>query len=253
MYSLPASTSINRMFSSEPVSLLVAKKGAVMARQYLGVEELPARPDPETGLPRPPRAPWFIGSDRPYREDSNRERAPARAPSPPPGQGPVLAWYRQSRSGALIGAVMFGGLIGALLAITRNIDWVKLWGVWVVLILGMALMYSILRGDRFSAGAEWMASKGRWVRTYELVEVTAHTSGTGVYVTLKDSGGREVEYKFTDLGGSDRLLFDLTYNGILHSVIAGGAQTNQLLHRTLKLPYPESARSADGKHLDLDE
>ncbi|MDT7748660.1 MAG: hypothetical protein QOD96_2322, partial [Pseudonocardiales bacterium] len=23
-----------------------------MARQYLGVEELPARPDPETGLPR---------------------------------------------------------------------------------------------------------------------------------------------------------------------------------------------------------
>jgi len=38
-----------------------------------------------------------------------------------------------------------------------------------------------------------------------------------VYVTLKDSGDRKVEYKFTDLGSSDRFLLDLTYNGILHS------------------------------------
>jgi len=53
----------------------VAKKGVVVAQQYLGVGELPARPDPETGLPRPPPAPWFIGSDRPFQEDSNRERA----------------------------------------------------------------------------------------------------------------------------------------------------------------------------------
>jgi hypothetical protein len=224
-----------------------------MARQYLGVKGLPARPDPDTGLPRPPRAPWFIGGDRPYREDSNRERDPARAPSPPPGQGPVLAWYRQSRSGALIGTVMFGCLIGVLMAITRSIDWVELWGVWVVIFLGMALMYAILRGERFSAGAEWLASKGKWVRVYELVEVTARTSGTGVYVTLKDSGRREVEYKFADLSGSDRLLFDLTYNGILHSVIAGGAKTNPLLHRTLKLPYPESARGTNGEHPDPDD
>jgi len=148
---------------------------------------------------------------------------------------------------------MAGALVAGLGMLTRGIDSITFWFSWVVLAVVMGVMYAILRGDCFSAGAEWMASKGKWVRTYELVEVTAHTSGTGVYVTLKDSGGREVEYKFTDLGGSDRLLFDLTYNGILHSVIAGGARTNQLLHRTLKLPYPESARSADGKHLDLDE
>jgi hypothetical protein len=134
----------------------------MMARRYLAVEGLPARPDPESGLPRPPRAPWFIGSDR-------------------------------------------------------------------------------------------MAIADKWVRIYELVEVTAHTSGTGVCVTLKDSGGREVEYKFVELGGTDRLLFDLTYNGILHSVIAGGAKTNPLLHRTLKLPYPESARGAHGEHPDSDD
>jgi hypothetical protein len=153
----------------------------------------------------------------------------------------------------LIGAAITGGIIGVLMTITRNIDWVKQWGVWVTILLVMALMYVILRGKGYSAGAEWMANKDKWVRVYELVEVTAHTSGTGVYVTLKDSGGREVEYKFADLGGSDRLLFDLTYNGILHSVIAGGAKTNPLLHRTLKLPYPESARGTNGEHPDPDD
>ena len=137
--------------------------------------------------------------------------------------------------------------------LTRGIDSITLWFEWIILVVVMGLMYSILRGQNFSAGAEWMADKGKWVRTYELIEATAHTSGTGVYVKLKDSGGRKVEYKFTDLGGSDRLLFDLTYNGILHSVIAGGAKTNPLLHRTLKLPYPESARTADGKSQHSDE
>jgi hypothetical protein len=224
-----------------------------MARQYLGVEELPARPDPETGLPRPPRAPWFIGSDRPHRENSNREQDPTRAPSPPSGQGPVLAWYRESRTGALIGAVIAGALVAGLGILTRGIDSITFWYSWLVLAVVMAVMYAILRGKGYSAGAEWMATKDKWVRVYELVEVTAHTSGTGVYVTLKDSGGREVEYKFADLGGSDRLLFDLTYNGILHSVIAGGAKTNPLLHRTLKLPYPESARATNGEHPDPDD
>jgi hypothetical protein len=153
----------------------------------------------------------------------------------------------------LIGAVMAGALVAGLGILTRGIDSITFWFSWIVLAVVMAVMYAILRGERFSAGADWVASQGKWVRVYELVEVTAHTSGTGVYVTLKDSGGREVEYKFADLGGSDRLLFDLTYNGILHSVIAGGAKTNPLLHRTLKLPYPESARGTDGEHPNPDD
>jgi hypothetical protein len=36
----------------------------------------------------------------------------------------------------------------------------------------------------------------------------------------------------------DRMLWDLVYNGILHSVIAGQAETNGRLHLHLRLPYP---------------
>jgi hypothetical protein len=33
-------------------------------------------------------------------------------------------------------------------------------------------------------------------------------------------------------------MWDLVYNGILHSVIAGGAETNGQLHRYMRVPYP---------------
>jgi len=61
---------------------------------------------------------------------------------------------------------------------------------------------------------------------------------------MRDSGGRKLRYRFIDLS-SDRMLWDLTYNGILHSVIAGGAETNWMLRRTLALPYPEPAPGAE--------
>jgi hypothetical protein len=217
-----------------------------VARSYLTAASLPPRPDPVTGLPRPPHAPWFLGGDTPYREDPDRESDPAQAPKPPPGQGPVLVWFRPSRRGALWSAGLFGLMVAVAITVTRSIDWVEIWGVWLIIVLGMALIYVIQRGTSFSAGAEWLAAQRTWVRTYELLVAKARASGTGVYIQLEDAGGRKLEYKFTDLGGSDRLLFDLTYNGILHSVIAGGAETNALLHRTLKLPYPASARHEGG-------
>jgi hypothetical protein len=106
----------------------------------------------------------------------------------------------------------------------------------------VAFGYFALRNARYSAGAEWFAIHDKWIGTYQLVEVTAKASGSGVYLKLKDSDGEILEFKFSDLVGTNRLLYDLVYNGILHSVIAGNAATNSLLHRTLKLPYPESAR-----------
>lgn len=37
-------------------------------------------------------------------------------------------------------------------------------------------------------------------------------------------------------------MWDLAYNGILHSVIAGGAETNGRLHAALAVPRPYPAR-----------
>jgi hypothetical protein len=61
-----------------------------------------------------------------------------------------------------------------------------------------------------------------------------------------------LSYKMIDIIGSDPRIWNYTYNGILHSVIAGGAETNKQLHLQLKLPYPESARPADGSEDNAD-
>jgi hypothetical protein len=53
---------------------------------------------------------------------------------------------------------------------------------------------------------------------------------------MEDSEGRRLSLPLTTLQ-SDRLLWDLVFSGILHSVIAGNAETNGALHVHLHLPY----------------
>ena len=57
---------------------------------------------------------------------------------------------------------------------------------------------------------------------------------------FKDRDGRYLDTKLEDLQ-QDRGMWDLIYNGILHSVIAGGADP-QDVHSTLKIPHPHSMK-----------
>lgn len=219
----------------------------LMQRRYLQVKDLPPRPDPVTGLPRPPRARGFIGPDVPKDVSLFRERDPALQPSPPPGQSPVLVWYRESRRGAVIAAVMIVLLAAGIASLTRGTAWImhaKYWGVWAFLAVALVVVYFFFRGGCYSAGADWVARGKKWVKVYDLVKVTSRSYPGGPGVYLRDSGGRTLRFKFVDLS-SDRMLWDLTYNGILHSVIAGGARTNDMLRRTLALPYPEPDEGSD--------
>jgi hypothetical protein len=220
----------------------------MVQRRYLAVEELPPRPDPSTGLPRPPRAPGFIGVDVPVNESVIREQDQALAPSPPPGQSPVLVWYRESSRGSVISTVVVVLLAATILTLSRGTAWIvnaKYWGVWAIFAVSLVVVYFISRADRFSAGADWVARGRKWVRVYDLVKVTCHSYPYyGAGVCMRDSGGRKLRYRFIDLS-SDRLLWDLTYNGILHSVIAGGAETNWMLRKSLALPYPEPDEGSD--------
>jgi hypothetical protein len=220
----------------------------MVQRRYLAVEELPPRPDSSTGLPRPPRAPGFIGVDVPVNESVIREQDQALAPSPPPGQSPVLVWYRESSRGSVISTVVVVLLAATIFTLSRGTAWIvnaKYWGVWAIFAVSLVVVYFISRADRFSAGADWVARGRKWVRVYDLVKVTCHSYPYyGAGVCMRDSGGRKLRYRFIDLS-SDRLLWDLTYNGILHSVIAGGAETNWMLRKSLALPYPERDEGSD--------
>ena len=217
-----------------------------MERRYLDVAQLPPRPDLVTGLPRPVHAPWYTGYDVPADEDWMREHDPALAPAPPPGQGPVLAWYKLSRSGTVIGTILAGVVLAGLGALIVGLDVFTSWGGWIVLAVAMLVMYLFGKNEGYySAGAEWFAMKNDWVRLYELVKVVAIPSARGMSIWMKDSAGHEIDVELADLGTTDRLIWDLIYNGIVHSVIAGGAETNPMLHRQLTLPYPQSARNGD--------
>ena len=77
---------------------------------------LPPRPAADTGLPRPPHAPGFAGDPQATSTDADRAGYLRRKPTPPPGHGPALVWYRVSWRAARC-------VVGA--------DWLLYRGVWV--------------------------------------------------------------------------------------------------------------------------
>src|SRR5882757_9248937 len=106
----------------------------MVERRYLAAEELPPRPDPSAGLPRPPRAPGFIGRDISAKDSVIREQDEALAPGPPPGQSPVMVWYQESSRGSVISTVVVVLVAAGLFTMSRGTTWIldpKYWGLWV--------------------------------------------------------------------------------------------------------------------------
>jgi hypothetical protein len=207
--------------------------------RYLVPEGLPPKPDPATGLPRPPRAPGR-GTRQTSKRRADLEKVAADAPQPPPGEGPVFAWYRSGRSYAVQVAVI-GSVATALILSARDgfhFHWVRFWWAWSILILvGVLIGLTQRRGTKCSAGVEWLCGRKSWVRTYELASVKLSVGVGQFYLNMQDQNGHRLSVPVQSLQ-EDQLMWDLVYNGVLHSVIAGGAETNGQLHRYLRVPYP---------------
>ncbi len=173
--------------------------------------------------------------------DPHTKRDGETAPAPPEGQGPPLAWFESSHRGAVIGAT--GILISMMLGVTLlqgfSIEWMRYWQPWLALLIVTASFYGFRRRTQVSAGSEWLQRQGgRWVRTYELTRVTAHSRISSIHLHLVDQDGRRVRISNRDIQENDRV-WDLVHKGIVHSVIAGGAETNGLLHRAFNIPRPK--------------
>lgn len=213
--------------------------------RYLGPEGLPPRPDPATGLPRPPRAPGRTTRGASKRS-SDRDDALVGAPEPPPAQGPVLVWYRSSRSYAVLVGVI-GFVVAAVLLSARDgfqFHWVKYWWAWVGLgAVAFLIGLTQRKGTECSAGVEWLRGRKTWVRVYELTKVKLSVGIGQFYLSMQDRDRRSLSLPVSALQ-EDRLMWDLVYNGVLHSVIAGNAETNGQLHRYLRVPYPSPYNAA---------
>ncbi len=188
---------------------------------------LPPRPDPATGYPRPPHAPLMVGKERRFAE--REHLASTRVPSPPDGQGPVLEWSREPLRGRGRYAIPLPLIVVALAATieTRSVEWMTSWWPWAF-VAALALFYYFSARPMMCAGADWYRCGSRFVRTYELVSATVSRTATGDvswHLNLKDEAGCKTATRLDDLERNP-LLWDLVYNGILHSV-RNGAKTNR--------------------------
>lgn len=195
----------------------------------LGVDELPARPDPDTGLPWPPHGPGYTGGVLPNRWDSRD------VPSQPPGHGRVFAWRPTRTLGEILAVAVMGFVIISVSTLTRGFEWMSYPSVWILLIFVLVFIYLLIRTRGCVAGADWFKQGRKWVETYELVEITYKLRAGSPRLKLQDPDGRKVTVRVKDLR-SDRDVWDLVYNGILHSIVAGKVKTNEKLHLDLHVP-----------------
>jgi hypothetical protein len=193
--------------------------------------DLPVRPDRDTGEPRPPEAPLRAGWS-PGNKASQGDVPPFESP---PGHGPVLEWYQHSRATSWWAAA-FGFGVLALFATFKvgGLEWLGYWWLWVIVLLTMVLLFFGVRGTRLSAGADWLRGKKGWVSTYELTRIKATRAYATIAYQFTDAGDRHLYMTATDLQENPRL-WDLVYNGILHSVYVNQAEANSLARKTLHL------------------
>lgn len=207
---------------------------------FLAESELPPKPDPDTGEPRPPQAPGYhVAEKSKEKRQRDRETNPAKAPTAPAGEGPMLIWYKSSRKAALK-VTAWGTLIIPIVVILMqglSIEWMSFWQPWAVLAAFLLLIYLAQRTVECAAGAEWIKHGKAWVRLYELTDVKVKHRSNSMHLDLKDRHGHTVMTQLDDIQ-QDREMWDLVYNGILHSVITGQAKTNGMVHSALKVPRP---------------
>lgn len=194
--------------------------------------QVPSCPDTRTGQPRPPRAHRkFHG-----RQTTPTDRHPRKAPPPPEQQGPRLEWYQEGPRGALTSGLLGAVIVAVAGTLISGPEWVTQWYMWLLPIITGFLVFITLRKDWVAAGARWLQHKNTWVDTYDLVDVTIGANGMNQVLKLTDSQGRRIQTLPLRDVQENADLWDLVYNGILHSTVNGKANPPRGTRVILKLP-----------------
>lgn len=197
---------------------------------------LPARrPDPDTGEPHP--------SGRPgeWRRAGHPVARLARLPVEPAGEGPVLEWHREPAEGWYVLAAVIAGVV---ILLGPDHEPLTMDGVgWLLTAIAVAAYVWALwmqpnadvRSSVVSAGAAWLAGRhGRWVNTYELVEVALPLSGQRL--SLTDAGGRDLRLHTAEVR-QNPLLWNLVHNGMVASIHSGRLRPDFTTTCDLDLPH----------------
>lgn len=175
---------------------------------------------------------------------SDPETDPRRRPVPPGGQGPLLEWHRDSRRSTYrSGAFAFGFMFLGGTAISGGLSWMTDWVFWLILLLFTLIIFSSCRRQWVAVGADWFSSNTGWVKIYELTKVELAGNGISPRLYLTDTEGRHAHGELREMQANPRL-WDLVYNGIIHSVCARDVQLNtaalvQVVERDLPRHRPD--------------
>lgn len=201
---------------------------------YFTTGKLPRKPDPETGQPRPPRAPRVSKKN----VLTPREQTVRKHPTGPSDEhGPRLEWCQQTTFGAVLNGAFAAAFMVVVGVVFAGSDAVTFWFTWPIYIVTGALVAFTMRQEWLAAGATWFQHKQNWVNTYELVEVKIGAASASQTLKLKDLAGQYTEVKLRDVQENPDL-WDLVYNGILHSAVNGKVNVAPGHRKILGLPEP---------------
>ncbi|MFC7449732.1 hypothetical protein [Rhodococcus daqingensis] len=120
---------------------------------------------------------------------------------------------------------------------TGGLVWMTWWWSWLVLGLWLAHGWWFSRhGNWLAAGAVWVQQDKNWVNTYELTKIRFTVSGLNRVLKLTDSSGRNIYGLVIRDVQSNQPMWDLVYNGILHSVASGDCDISDKARSVLKVP-----------------
>lgn len=191
--------------------------------------DLPVKPDPRTGEPRPPEAPLALGKMGPA-PTKNLDKAG----QTPDERGPALDVFIQDKRTVLLGSLIVMGVIIIGASLQRgSFEWMS--DPVMLGIVGLAGLIMLVSGwnVHLTAGADWLRVNRKWVDTYRITKIHLYGIVFGWTLVLHDADGRKVRVYIGSLE-ANRELWALVYNGLAHSVRAG-ATLNALAGNMLKL------------------
>nr|WP_246045175.1 hypothetical protein [Rhodococcus oryzae] len=134
-----------------------------------------------------------------------------------------------------IGALLL--VLVAFLVLKRGLDWLGYWWVWVVFAATVLWgLWTFRHGDWLAAGSTWVQQNKNWVNTYELTQIRFTVSGLNRALILTDSSGQNIHGLVIRSVQSNQPMWDLVYNGILHSVASGNCDISDKARAVLKVP-----------------
>ncbi len=208
----------------------------------MNATDLPPLPDAVNGEPRPPRAPRIHH----VTEYTPADRHPRKPPKTPEHLGPVLEWLQPTVRDRYIGAFLIAAiLVVYLTVINGDFRWIHWWIMWVI-IPGSSLLLFFGKGNHWTAAAPPGSNGTTAVDTYHLTRIRFSADGPSRVLRLKDAHGNKIQsFKISEIQRNPDL-WDLVYNGILHSVASGNCDIDAKTRHILKIPYelgPRPTRS----------